>query len=157
MARPDPAMGLMMGSLLPMGWWCASAGWSGPQSLTLHLCAMVAGAWLACHLAGRGWHGLNPAWAWAWAGAALLSLQGSPAAMLAAAALVAAGSTLCTRARTGTGTGAWALSGCGLLLAVGHWSATWGPDALRLALLLAVLLTALGSLPSGRNRASSAL
>ncbi len=159
MARPDPAMGLMMGSLLPMGWWCASAGWSGPQSLTSHLCAMVAGAWLACDLAGRGWRELNPAWAWG--GAALLSLQGSPAAMLAAAALVAAGSTLCTRARTGTGTGAgtgaWALAGCGLLLAVGHWSATWGPDALRLALPLAVLLAALSSRPNGRNRASSAL
>ena len=139
MQRPDPAMGLMMGSLLPMGWWCASQGWNGSQSLTLHLCAMVGGAWLASRLAGLGMGSLNPAWAWA--GAALLCLQGSTPAMLAAAALVAAGSAL----RTQASSGAWALAGCALLLSVGHWSATWGPDALRLALLLALLLAVLSN------------
>jgi len=30
-----------------------------------------------------------------------------------------------------------------LLLSVGHWSATWGPDALRLALLLVLTLALL--------------
>lgn len=137
MDRPDPAMGLMMGSLLPMSGWCASQGWSGSQSLTLHLCAMVAGAWLACRLADLGLRSVSPAWAWA--GAAVLCVQGSAPAMLAAAALVAAGSAL----RGHAGSGAWALAGCVLLLSVGHWSATWGPDALRLAMLLALALALL--------------
>ncbi|MEI7784446.1 MAG: hypothetical protein WCK08_08690, partial [Betaproteobacteria bacterium] len=136
--------------LLPMGWWCASQGWDGSQSLTLHLCAMVAGAWLACRLAGLG--SISPAWAWA--GAALLLLQGSAAAMLAAAALVAAGSAL--RARAQASSGAWAMAGCALLLSVGHWSATWGPDALRLAMLLALLLAAISSI-EGRHVKTPAL
>ena len=150
MERPDPAMGLMMGSLLPMGWWCASQGWNGSQSLTLHLCAMVLGAWLACRLAGLGLRSISPAWAWA--GAALLCLQGSAEAMLVAAALVAAGSALSARERASSG--AWALAGCVLLLSVGHWSATWGPDALRLALLLALLLAVLSG--QGRSLRASA-
>jgi len=146
MERPDLAMGLMMGSLLPMGWWCASQGWNGSQSLTLHLCAMVSGAWLACRLAGPGLRSISPAWAWS--GAALLCAEGSVLAMLAAAALVAAGSAL--RTRTQANSGAWALAGCALLLSVGHWSATWGPDALRVALLLALLLAAMSSI-EGRH------
>jgi len=72
--------------------------------------------------------------------------------MLAAAALVAAGSALSARERASSG--AWALAGCVLLLSVGHWSATWGPDALRLALLLALLLAVLSG--QGRSIRTSA-
>jgi len=141
--RLDLPMGLMMGSLLPMAQWCASQGWNASTVVGLHLAAMAAGVAAGALLRPGPLTGRL-----AWATAAALCLLPPAAAMLAAAGLLAWAS-----ARPGPAqarSAAW--TGSLLLLLVGELGSTWGPDALRLALVPALLLAALW--PQGSRKAA---
>ena len=128
-------MGLMMGCLLPMAQWCGNLGWSAAESVSLHLAAMALGLHLAAAWRPRGSAQMRGLWLVA----ALLCAMASPWAILAAAGVVAAASSW--TAPDTRSLRPWA--GPVVLLWVGQLSPTWGPDALRLAMVGALLMLAL--------------
>lgn len=135
--RMDLPMGLMMGSLLPMAQWCSAAGWNAWESVGLHLAAMLAGLAVSQLLGRQAW---RPA-VLACAAAASLGLGPSEWTMLAAAMLAACASGWTRPGVDTRQTPAW-LGALGLLL-VGALASRWGPDALRLVLVPALVLAAL--------------
>ena len=149
--RLDAPMGLMMGSLLPMAQWCGGLGWSATTSITLHLLAMAGGVLAASGLARPD----RRTAAWAWAAAAAFCGLNTPWAMLGAAALVAAAAAS-TEVRTLASSRASALAGSALLLLLGHLAATWGPEALRLVLMPAMLAAAVACLADRQRPAALA-
>ncbi|AOW12827.1 hypothetical protein LPB72_17695 [Hydrogenophaga crassostreae] len=142
---PQTAMGLMMGSLWLGSAWCANAGWSTPTVVGLHLLLMALLPGLVrLELVP---HQLPPMarralpLALVLAGGLLLWMEQTPANGMVGMVLLALAWALPVPAHAPVQTGLvrqqavrWApLGGPALLITVGAWSPTMGPQALALA------------------------